>query len=53
MHTALGLNAYRSSALLDAECRFVEAFYAVPLPQYLDLFRSYGGSDPHSARPSA
>lgn len=53
MHTALGLNAYRSSALLDAECRFVEAFYAVPLPQYLDLFRSYGGSDPHSALPSA
>jgi LmbE family N-acetylglucosaminyl deacetylase len=53
LHTALGLNAYRSSALVDGECRFAEAFYAVPLSQYLDLFRSYGGSDPHSARPSA
>lgn len=53
LHTALGLNAYRSSALVDGECRFAEAFYAVSLSQYLDLFRSYGGSDPRSARPSA
>jgi N-acetylglucosamine malate deacetylase 1 len=47
LHTALGLNAYRSSALLDGECRFAEAFYAVSLSQYLDLFRSYCGSDSH------
>jgi LmbE family N-acetylglucosaminyl deacetylase len=44
LHTALGLNAYRSSALADGECRFAEAFYAVPLPRYLELFRSYGRS---------
>lgn len=53
LHTALGLNAYRSSALADGECRYAEAFYAVSLSQYLDLFRSYGGSDPHTERSSA
>jgi len=52
LHTALGLNAYRSSALADGECRFAEAFYAVSLPQYLDLFRCYGGSDPHPKWPA-
>jgi len=43
LHTALGLNAYRSSALLES-CRYAEAFYAVALPQYLELLRSYGES---------
>jgi N-acetylglucosamine malate deacetylase 1 len=43
LHTGLGLNAYRSSALLES-CRYAEAFYAVALPQYLELLRSYGGS---------
>ena len=44
LHTSLGLNAYRSSALLDETCRFVEAFCAVSLPQYLDLYRAYQDS---------
>jgi LmbE family N-acetylglucosaminyl deacetylase len=44
LHTALGLNAYRSSALADGECRFAEAFYAVSLAQYLELFQAYGSS---------
>jgi len=52
LHTALGLNAYRSSALADGECRFAEAFCAVSLSQYLDLFRCYGGSDPHPSCPA-
>ena len=43
LHTGLGLNAYRSGALLDS-CRYAEAFYAVALPQYLELLRCYGGS---------
>jgi LmbE family N-acetylglucosaminyl deacetylase len=46
LHTSLGLNAYRSSALLDGGCRFAEAFCAVSLPQYLELFRGYGGAGP-------
>jgi hypothetical protein len=46
LHTSLGLNAYRSSALLDGGCRFAEAFCAVSLPQYLELFRRYGGAGP-------
>jgi LmbE family N-acetylglucosaminyl deacetylase len=52
LHTALGLNAYRSSALVDGECRFAEAFYAVSLSQYLDLFRSYCGSNSHPKSPA-
>jgi LmbE family N-acetylglucosaminyl deacetylase len=44
LHTSLGLNAYRSSALLDGTCRFAEGFCAVSLPEYLELFRSYGGA---------
>jgi N-acetylglucosamine malate deacetylase 1 len=52
LHTALGLNAYRSSALADGECRYAEAFYAVSLSQYLDLFRCYGGSDPNPKCPA-
>jgi LmbE family N-acetylglucosaminyl deacetylase len=49
LHTALGLNAYRSSAFLDGTCRFAEAFYAVSLAQYLELYRSYGAALPHPA----
>jgi hypothetical protein len=44
LHTALGLNAYRSSAFLDGACRFAEAFCAVSLADYQQLFRSYGGT---------
>jgi LmbE family N-acetylglucosaminyl deacetylase len=43
LHTSLGLNAFRSSALSDGICRFAEAFYAVPLAEYLQQFRAYGG----------
>jgi N-acetylglucosamine malate deacetylase 1 len=49
LHTALGLNAYRSGALLDG-CRFAEAFCAVSLAQYLELFRAYGDGDPFPGR---
>jgi LmbE family N-acetylglucosaminyl deacetylase len=41
LHTGLGLNAYRSSALLES-CRYAEAFYAAALPQYLELLHAYG-----------
>jgi LmbE family N-acetylglucosaminyl deacetylase len=44
LHTALGLNAYRSSALLDGSCRYAEAFLAVSSSEYLELYRAYGGS---------
>jgi LmbE family N-acetylglucosaminyl deacetylase len=50
LHTALGLNAYRSSALLDADCRFAEAFCAVTLTQYLRLFRAFSANEPNAAR---
>ena len=42
LHTSLGLNAYRSSILHEGSCRYAEAFCAVSLEEYLDLFRSYG-----------
>ncbi len=42
LHTALGLNAYRSSALANGACRYAEAFCAVTLAQYLEMFRAYG-----------
>ncbi len=45
LHTSLGLNAYRSSALLDDACRYAEAFCAVSLQQYLELYRSYCAVD--------
>jgi N-acetylglucosamine malate deacetylase 1 len=44
LHTSLGLNAYRSSILHEGTCRYAEAFCAVSLEEYLDLFRSYGAS---------
>lgn len=46
LHTALGLNAYRSSAFLDGACRYAEAFCSVSLPQYLDQFRAYDNALP-------
>jgi N-acetylglucosamine malate deacetylase 1 len=44
LHTAIGLNAYRSSALADPACRYVEAFCAVSLAQYLAMLGTYGGT---------
>jgi len=41
LHTALGLNAYRSNAFLGQTCRFAEAFCALPIAHYLALWRSY------------
>jgi N-acetylglucosamine malate deacetylase 1 len=41
MHTAVGLNAYRSGALLGGTCRFAEAFCALPVADYLDLYAAY------------
>jgi LmbE family N-acetylglucosaminyl deacetylase len=41
LHMALGLNAYRSAALLD-QCRFAEAFCALPVGDYLELLEAYG-----------
>jgi len=41
LHTALGLNAYRSNAFLGGTCRFAEAFCALPVADYLALYRSY------------
>jgi LmbE family N-acetylglucosaminyl deacetylase len=52
LHTSLGLNAYRSSVLAEGSCRFAEAFCAVSLAQYLQLFQSYSGVVAESDRPS-
>lgn len=41
LHTALGLNAYRSNAFLGGTCRFAEAFCALPVADYLALYSSY------------
>ena len=41
MHTAIGLNAYRSGALLGGTCRFAEAFCALPVSDYLELYEAY------------
>jgi hypothetical protein len=40
LHTGIGLNAYRSSAVGCTTARFVEAFYAAPLAEYGKLHRS-------------
>lgn len=44
LHTQLGLNAYRSTAIVNAGCRYAEAFLSVPLAQYRELFEAYRGS---------
>lgn len=41
IHTQLGLNAYRYSALLDNNSGFVEAFFQAPLQDYRELYKSY------------
>jgi LmbE family N-acetylglucosaminyl deacetylase len=41
MHTALGLNAYRSNAFLGETCRFAEAFCVLPVSDYLALYQTY------------
>lgn len=45
LHTALGINAYRSSAFLGGTCRFAEAFCALPVSDYLSLYRAYRRGD--------
>lgn len=41
LHTALGLNAFRSNAFLGGTCQFAEAFCMLPLAEYLNMFKSY------------
>lgn len=41
VHTQLGLNAYRSTALQGKEYRYAEAFCALPLQDYRELYASY------------
>jgi LmbE family N-acetylglucosaminyl deacetylase len=41
LHTQLGLNAYRSTALAGAGCRYAEAFLSVSLAQYRELHAAY------------
>jgi N-acetylglucosamine malate deacetylase 1 len=41
LHTALGLNAYRSNAFLGETCRFAEAFCVLPVSDYLALYQAY------------
>jgi N-acetylglucosamine malate deacetylase 1 len=42
-HTQLGLNSYRSAAFLGGTCRYAEAFCALPLDQYRELYGTYAG----------
>ena len=41
IHTSLGLNAYRSGALLDHKSRYVEAFFMVSLESYRELYEGF------------
>lgn len=41
LHACLGLNAYRSAALLKARAGYAEAFYAAPVARYLRLYAAY------------
>ena len=50
MHTAIGLNAYRSGALLGGTCRFAEAYCALPVGDYLELYTAYGVGGPPGFR---
>jgi LmbE family N-acetylglucosaminyl deacetylase len=43
VHTALGLNAYRSSALLETH-GYAEAFFYASKKEYLNLYGSFCGS---------
>jgi LmbE family N-acetylglucosaminyl deacetylase len=40
-HIVLSLNAYRSSLVADASCRYAEAFLSLPLARYLALHRDF------------
>jgi hypothetical protein len=40
-HTQFGLNAYRSAAFLGGSCRYAEAFCALPLAQYGEMYAAY------------
>jgi LmbE family N-acetylglucosaminyl deacetylase len=40
VHTGIGLNAYRSSAVGGKTARFVEAFYALPFADFRNLYGS-------------
>jgi LmbE family N-acetylglucosaminyl deacetylase len=48
VHTAIGLNAYRSGALLGGTCRFAEAFCALPVADYLEFFAAYLADGQHN-----
>jgi LmbE family N-acetylglucosaminyl deacetylase len=41
LHTAMGLNAYRSSAFLGGTCRYAEAFCALTLADYRAGYERY------------
>jgi LmbE family N-acetylglucosaminyl deacetylase len=45
IHTSLGLNAYRSGALLNQKSRYVEAFFMASLRDYLDLYQKFCHAD--------
>jgi hypothetical protein len=40
VHAAIGLNAHRSLALGGKAGRFAEAFHALPVAEYLHLYRA-------------
>jgi LmbE family N-acetylglucosaminyl deacetylase len=44
LHAAIGLNAHRSLALGGMAGQFAEAFYALPLAEYLRLYRAVPAS---------
>jgi LmbE family N-acetylglucosaminyl deacetylase len=44
-HMIRGLNAYRASAVANAAARFAEAFLALPLPEYLALYRGFSSRE--------
>jgi N-acetylglucosamine malate deacetylase 1 len=41
LHSAMGLNAYRSAAFTGHAARFAEAFCSMPLPAYRQMFDTY------------
>lgn len=44
LHTCVGLNAYRSAALLNARGGYAEAFYATSLSEYRDHYARFQGA---------
>jgi LmbE family N-acetylglucosaminyl deacetylase len=49
IHTSFGLNAYRSSALLETG-GYAEAFFCAPVREYLNLYKSFCASLSGEAR---